>query len=221
MYRNQNYAVEVSSNHDRKLKRRNGYHEFLLCRGCEDIIDKYENEATRLRDGINIYSRQINKVEAIISGLDYRRFKLFQLSILWRMGVSNLDLFKAVQLGPHQEAIRQMVYHGNPGEIGDFGCAIGCATYEGKLATTWVIPPEKSGLRLESNGIKITKYIVHFGGFHWHFYVAPHSKMDNYIIQYFLQKDGTFRTSADNILTPEVRKTVLALQKRHKHKSNS
>jgi hypothetical protein len=41
-----------------------------------------------------------------ISGLNYEQFKLFQLSVLWRAGVSSHQFFDKVKLGQHAEELR-------------------------------------------------------------------------------------------------------------------
>jgi hypothetical protein len=59
-----------------------------------------------------------------IEGIDYARFKLFQLSILWRASVSTLEFFRLVSLGPHEERLRQMLSACDPGSPEEFGCVV-------------------------------------------------------------------------------------------------
>lgn len=51
----------------------------------------------------------------IWKGIDYKRFKLFLLSILWRSSISNLQNFKEVSLGKYEEKIRKMIFAGDAG----------------------------------------------------------------------------------------------------------
>ena len=55
-----------------------------------------------------------------LSGLDYRRFKLFVLSVLWRAAVSQRPEYKAMTLGQHGETIRQMLLAASPGFARDY-----------------------------------------------------------------------------------------------------
>lgn len=50
-----------------------------------------------------------------IENYDYRRLKLFFLSVLWRASVSNQEFFRRVNLGPHEEYIRKALLAGDPG----------------------------------------------------------------------------------------------------------
>ncbi len=51
------------------------------------------------------------------SNIDYVKFKLFLLSLIWRMSVSSREFFKAVELGPHEETIRGMILADSPGNF--------------------------------------------------------------------------------------------------------
>jgi len=56
--------------------------------------------------------------------VDYAQFKLFLLSLLFRASISNRPLFREVQLGPHEERIRQMLFNGDPGDQLQYPCLI-------------------------------------------------------------------------------------------------
>ena len=56
--------------------------------------------------------------------LDYTKFKLFLLSILWRASISNRPFFKEVYLGPYEEQIRHMLISTDPGDQIQFPCLI-------------------------------------------------------------------------------------------------
>src|SRR5574337_1403481 len=61
-----------------------GIREPLLCQGCEQKFSVWERYASlALEGGVDLtYRRERNLV--YISGLDYAKFRLFQLSIVWR-----------------------------------------------------------------------------------------------------------------------------------------
>jgi hypothetical protein len=55
--------------------------------------------------------------------LNYRLFKLFHLSILWRASVSMLADFTKVDLGPHEETLRRMILDDDPGPVSKYRLA--------------------------------------------------------------------------------------------------
>lgn len=94
-----------------------GFREPLLCEDCERFLnDEYEKPFLQswFTDG-KCPERAPDKV-AIVTGLDYVRFRLFHLSVLWRASVSSLRQFRAVQLGAqHEEVVRNMLLDQDPG----------------------------------------------------------------------------------------------------------
>src|SRR5690554_1024049 len=79
-----------------------GLRERLLCASCETQLSVHERYVNLLFTGqtqINV-SRKGSLIE--VNGIDYRHFRLFGMSILWRAHVSNLPFFAAVDLGPHE-----------------------------------------------------------------------------------------------------------------------
>ncbi len=93
-----------------------GFREQLLCAECEGLLSsRYENYFADLW-----YSRQphpptTSQSLILLTQLDYTKFKLFHLSVLWRAHVSSLAPFRIVSLGPHAETIRQMILAEDPG----------------------------------------------------------------------------------------------------------
>ena len=68
-----------------------GVREKLLCKLCEQKIGRWEKYTKEtFGDGIGIKIEQTRKTLKL-SNLDYRKFRLFLLSLLWRMGVSKSD----------------------------------------------------------------------------------------------------------------------------------
>lgn len=94
-----------------------GPKEYLLCDSCEQKIgcyEKYYKEAIHLsRHGIEIKQ---NQQFAIIKNIDYKKMKLFFLSLLWRMSISSLQEFENVHIGENEETIRKMIVAEEPGK---------------------------------------------------------------------------------------------------------
>lgn len=98
-----------------------GARERLLCLACERLLNGYETYASLvIKGGAKGISYRREGAIVFLQGIDYAKFKLFQLSVLWRAGVSSLPFFGHVQLGPHQEQLRKMVYTGDPGRSAEY-----------------------------------------------------------------------------------------------------
>ena len=71
-----------------------GLREYLLCRDCEQKLNRWETYAkTAFVDGRGI--GVVHQADAVVfHKLEYKTFKLFQLSLLWRMSVSTFGLFQ-------------------------------------------------------------------------------------------------------------------------------
>lgn len=105
----------------------NGYYDSnLLCEECDNVlIGRLENYAKIILFGgegkFSDYHRIEQEVDVLgntilhIKNIDYQRFKLFLLSVLWRASLSKQKIFRHVNLGNHEEIIRKMIYDSNPG----------------------------------------------------------------------------------------------------------
>lgn len=108
-----------------KIPKQTGeFEKYILCQNCDnEIIGGYEKYGKSIFiDGECSFLPVLETDDAEIkyggySGLDYKNFKLFFLSILWRMSITNREFFKYVKLQPNQEEkLRVMILTGNPGK---------------------------------------------------------------------------------------------------------
>src|SRR5574337_198522 len=81
-----------------------GLRERLLCSECEQLLNnRYEKYFKALWfDQGALPSTIESGVTFELHGLDYHKFKLFHLSVLFRAGVSSLPQFSQVKLGAHE-----------------------------------------------------------------------------------------------------------------------
>lgn len=107
------------------------YEGDILCRDCDNkIIGKLESYASQILYGgpLGVKMQNFIKPDGLefteTTGLDYPKFKLFLLSVLWRASISNRPFFRLVSLGPYEEKIRQMILNGDAGLPGDFPCIL-------------------------------------------------------------------------------------------------
>lgn len=160
-----------------------GLYERLLCEDCEQKFSAWEHYASlALNGGIPLIISHKNNL-ICISGLDYKKFKLFQLSILWRAGISKLSFFKNVQLGIHSEKIRKLLLSNEPGAHSRYGCVMIGITHEGEALTDIIMPPSR--IRIQSN----VAYRFVFGGIMWVMLVANHDHTSN-LCNSFINPNG-------------------------------
>ena len=119
-----------------------GFREKLLCLPCETKLSRWESYAKRVIFGEETYliSREGEFVR--LGGVSYREFKLYLLSLLWRMSISSLRYFSDVSLGPYEEKLRVSLLNEDPGSPADYPCFITAVLLRGRFEASWIIPPE-------------------------------------------------------------------------------
>lgn len=145
-----------------------GVREKLLCDDCEQKFSKWERYASLLLNGgAAIVSTQEGR-QWHFSEIDYRQFRLFQLSVLWRASVSTVDFFQNVSLGEHEEKLRNLLISSDTGLPWQYGCVM-CVLIDDKaVLTDLMIQPDR--LRLDGHAA----YRFVFGGFMWIYLVSNH-----------------------------------------------
>lgn len=101
-----------------------GPRERLLCPECEGQFSTYERYARGVLYGGEPVDITTTNRTGMEMGVDYRRFKLFELSLLWRLGVTSLPDFKDAHLGCHERRIRRMLRDEKPGKTAEYGCIL-------------------------------------------------------------------------------------------------
>lgn len=159
-----------------------GAREELLCDDCEQIFSKYERYASIVFNQSNsIDVHQINN-EYHFSGIKYDFFKLFQLSILWRIGISEHTGFEEIDIGPHEQKIRTMLINKESGRYFEYGTIMIALLGDKKLLNGLIITPEQ----FKYNGFTFIRVV--FAGFIWLFIVSSHSSRFPFK-DYFLSED--------------------------------
>ena len=115
----------VADDSKRKMEiKQQGIYEYLLCRECEQLLSPLETYANDiLFRHMDAAPHEVGRIWKFYD-IDYKKFKLFEMSLLWRAGVSNHKMFSAVKLGPHEEIIRNMLLSLNPGRYYEYGSAL-------------------------------------------------------------------------------------------------
>lgn len=161
-----------------------GLREPLLCEKCEQRLSVYERYASMfLNGGVGITVQQQGD-RLYLTGLDYNKLKLFQLSILWRAGISSLRSFSQVKLGPHAERIRKMLHNDDPGVEAVYGCLMFVLMHESEVMPDIIVPPTFARL-----GSQMAYRFV-FGGLVF-LYVVSSTPPPKFVAEHFLQELGT------------------------------
>lgn len=167
----------------------NGLREDLLCPACECLLSGWEGYTTRaLFGGLELSSRDCGDYMEY-TGLDYAKFKLFQMSMLWRMGLASKPGFDNVKLGArHLERLRSMLYASDPGEPFEYGCWMAAISSEIKTLSQVLFAPTATPRKVQGH----TCYRAVLGGVFWCYFVSSH--LDQFPLQMmFLSKDGSLR----------------------------
>lgn len=161
-----------------------GLREPLLCELCEQKFSVSERYASMLLNGgvgVSV-RRQGNRLH--LTEIDYKKLKLFQLSILWRAGISSLSAFSQVNLGTHGERVRRMLATDDPGSTASYGCITFMLMQETDLLRDLIVPPTWARLA----GQKAYRFV--FGGLVF-VYVVSSTPPPKFVSEHFLQEGGT------------------------------
>ena len=169
-----------------------GLRERLLCEKCEQFLndqyEKYFHDLWFSKSSIPFTCDTAKVYE--ITGIDYPKFKLFHLSILFRAGVSSLPTFTQVDLGPHEDRLRVMLLNHDPGMSTDYQIfAYIVVKKDGGVVQKLISQP----IRIKADGH--TVYNIMFGGCSWHYMVSSHNLPE--FRKVALRSGGTIYLSAE------------------------
>ncbi len=173
-------------------KKPSGYYDKnILCHDCDnEIISGYESYGSKALYGGKLpkniapifeYGKLPDQVN--VKNIDYRSFKLFLLSIIWRAHISKQDFFEKVNLGPYAEQLRQMILTGDAGEEDEFETCI--ISYQNPELPLRALTPIRK-FKIEAN----TCYMLHVGRLSYYFNISKHNKLVLFEHGY-LKKDNT------------------------------
>jgi len=184
-YDDKHRAIKVSSvNGAKEIYIQKGEREYLLCQDCETHISKYEGYSANIIKSFPTLQRDHTSelLKLNTPRIDYKKFKLFQMSILWRASIAKSPLFKAVKLGKQEERLRKMLLESKPGLSHNFGCLMVIIQNTKQLKhIIWV--PVKDDIEG-----KIC-YRFQTGELFWYFFITSHPK-EHLIRNSFLSEDG-------------------------------
>jgi hypothetical protein len=173
------------------------YESGILCSNCDNVILKaYEDYAKYILYGgkcenhehitcaTGLVEDEPNCKITKISNIDYRKFKLFLLSILWRASISSREFFNEIKLKPvEEEDIRKMIYDGDARNENDFPIILVSWLLDESL-DKGIIPPPRS--ITSQNDIH---YEFPIGGIIYKFFMSSEN-MDGQLSQFTLNSSN-------------------------------
>lgn len=182
---------DILQNRKTRQKQSGIYDRYILCADCDNrIISSYENYASNAIYGTNVLIEHCpdcinygdtNPIFSICRNVDYAKYKLFLLSILFRASITKDVFFDEVKLSmENQEKLRKMVYEGNPGKFNDFPFLVSTFVTSENIPTDIFINPAKA----EQNGK--TTYTFVFAAMSFLFYEGENLETDEF--DFFLMK---------------------------------
>ena len=165
-----------------------GIREKLLCPSCENKFSAFETYTKNvLFDAAEIKTVDKGKGKLVFENIDYKKFKLFQLSVLWRASVSTLEMFNEIDLGLHEPYIRDMLWNENPGKSTDYGCIYRkISSRDEDFEATQIIGKPTQMAKIDGH----RTFVFLMAGLFWVYIVSSH--MQDFIHKkYFIQENGT------------------------------
>jgi len=169
-----------------------GIREKLLCKKCEGQLSVYEKYVREILFGGTVINIQKFSDRIILYGLDYAKVRLFFLSLIWRMSVaSKHDIWRNVNLGPHQEIIRDMILSENPGSQWEYSFLSIIPLFNGTIVDDWILEPD--WVRTQFG--RLYSFIV--GGCIYLFHISKQN-IEKDAGQWLIHPDGTWAISLKN-----------------------
>ena len=133
---------------DRKWMQK-GIREYLLCgaregkrEGCEGKLSVWESHAADLLGAGKINPLTVPGRETLEIPIQYEEFKLYGMSLIWRLAVTSHPNFAIGSLGDCQEELRQAIHEGNPLSPEKFPFFVRAfLAPDGNFYTDWMSPP--------------------------------------------------------------------------------
>jgi len=163
-----------------------GIRERLLCEDCEQQLGGNEKYVREVLFGGTEIGVQRFQNRLVLSNLNYTKVRLFFLSLIWRMSVaSEHAMWKSVDLGPHEEPIRQMVHSENASEPWEYGFLCIIPFFDGQFAEDWILEPDW----VQSDWGRLYRLIV--GGCVYLFHIS-NQRLPAPLSKLLIKKDGSW-----------------------------
>jgi len=139
------------------------YDKTILCEKCDKYLGVWDGYAQKLL--IQDFSEELavqkgnTKTAYKIDKYDYKQLKLFFLSVLWRASISSQTFYSKIEIGPHEDIIKEMINHEDPGEPFDY--AVSLAKFSDPRVTAMLDPHKKRFDGINYCQFYITGFVVY------------------------------------------------------------
>jgi len=179
----------------------------MLCRECELKLSIFEQYAKKVMFDEVQNPRRYNDA-LIFPNTDYRKFKLFLLSLIFRAdAASERPGFKEIDLGPHSEKIRKMILDEDPGLPNEYGCM---------LVSDPEVPLEFEELIIAPDPIRIDGFRVYrlfLNRMFLFYFVSNHNEKIPQAERRFLSESGDLPLIFTSGSMPLLRRVFLEMKK--------
>ena len=178
-----------------------GVHEGgILCAECDNVrlgtnLEDYAKKA--IYGGANLKAEEQvqcanfyndeGEMFAICTNINYTKYKLFLLSILWRASISKKSFFKEINIGEHEEILRKMIFENDAKQYFDYPIFVTTSAMDEQFEPDIILQPTQLA---GSDGMQTCYFII--GGFMYMFKLGSYT--DN------LEKLKTQTINEDNKL---------------------
>ncbi|MCU5408339.1 hypothetical protein OCA16_27805 [Bacillus cereus] len=177
-----------------------GQREKLLCKECDSTIignkyDKYGIEV--IRDHLHVQLSTDNEKE-LWEGLDYNRFKIFLLSVLWRAHLAQ-NFHKGITLKKNIETIIVQAIKSGQAPKENIIPIVGISLVDPKYIESKCDEIIINGNTYKRGGQNNSKTcIIIFGGYAWTF-IVPKAEINDPQEEFFLKENGLMVLPKQNI----------------------
>lgn len=195
MKKNGNEIKVFTSNKvgSRRPTQKDGPKPYLLCENCEQKFnDWYEKPFKEMWHDNPCYPPVLHEGLIEMQIPNYRDFKLFHLSVLWRAYAAALiegknSIWNQVDLHCHEPRIRSMIMNRDPGKLSDYPIS--------GIFPVYAWNPDGQIKDFMSNPFQTRKYGMYFinmffAGVEWQYSISGH--LHHEFARYCLQENGRF-----------------------------
>lgn len=192
-------SITTNINDRKNIKKQStgDYEGDILCRDCENEIGKYETYASKIMYGdkaeniaisVKHYKFPDNILASNCANIDYKMFKLFLLSIIWRASISSRSFFNDIKLGPHEEEIRKMILEDNPKSQDNYPIFFMSYIKDKNMPREFIAYPRK----IRSSEGYIMYIFIIAGMIYYYFINSIQHRIPHYITQLGLRQSNEF-----------------------------
>ena len=166
------------------LNLQKGLKEKLLCESCEQLLSPWEKYVREAIFGGTPLKMMSNKRLIKIEGIDYKKFKLFGLSLIWRASVSTNDFFANIDLGSHEEILRKKLLEDEPGDENEYPIVLSAVSLGNAPIKDFVMRPDV----LSHDRFEYVRFFL--GSYIWMFAVSKDASASR-LNDFFLKRNGS------------------------------